>query len=127
MPGRRLFSETRLPAYDILGNPERPAHSYRNGPLGGVGHERHEHAATGAVEQPRVPERHRERSQEEAHDNRRLQGALFQEEDGHMPAGYKHAEDEGGHHWRETGSLQPREGEASPARLLAHRPISGVD
>ena len=23
-----------------------------------------------------------------------------------MPAGYKHAEDEGGHHWRETGSLQ---------------------
>src|SRR5918993_5848817 len=34
-----------------------PEPSYRNGPLGSVGHERHEHAAARAVEQPRVPER----------------------------------------------------------------------
>src|SRR5215217_4669813 len=97
-----------------------PEPSYRDGPLGGVGHERHEHAAARAVEQPRVPERYRKRSQKVAHDDRRLQAALFQEEDGHMPAGYKHAEDEGGHHWRDRILAAPGgRSLANPAPRLA--------
>src|SRR5688500_13542849 len=82
----------------------RPQPPYRDGPLGGVRYERYEHAAAGVVEHPRVPEGHRDRSQEVAHYDRWPQAALFQEEDGHMPASYEHAENQSGHQRRETGS-----------------------
>lgn len=42
-----------------------------------------------------------------------------------MPDGNKHAKDEGGYQRRED-TLQPREGEASLARLLDQRAISGL-
>src|SRR5918995_898001 len=105
------------------GGPQPP---YGDGPLGGVRHERYEHAAAGVVEDPRVPERHRDRSQEVADHDLWVEAALLQEEDWRVPAAHEHAEDQGGHQRRETGPLQPGEGEASPAGLFAQRPSPGL-
>ena len=54
-------------------------------------------------------------------------GELVREDERHMLEGYERREDEGGEKRRTTGSLQSRKGDASPTRLLAHRPIQGVD
>jgi hypothetical protein len=73
-----------------------------------------------------TPERHRHRRHETAHQGGRPQAALFQEEEGQVPAGHKRCQDRGGEKRRAVG-LQTGQGDPVPARMLAQRSISGVD
>src|SRR5918999_1923110 len=86
-----------------------------------------QNAASGVVEQPRVPERHRHRHYEAGHEDGWLQGTLFQKEGGQVPAGHQRRQDRGGNKRRVAKPLQPWEGDPVPSRMLAQRPVRRVD
>src|SRR5215216_6964660 len=92
-----------------------------------VRYDEQEYATCGVVEEPRVPERNRHRHHEAGHEHGRLQAALFQEEGRQVPDGNERRQDHGGEKRRVASSLQPREGNPVPARMLAQRTIRWVD
>src|SRR5215217_5199523 len=116
---RRRRSAPGLPVEDNQPNRNRtpyahndPAKLVLDAPFDVVRDDQQQDAASGVVEEPRVPERHRHRHHQAGHEDGRLQGALFQEEGGQVPAGHERCQDRGGNKRRVAESCSP--GRATP-------------